>query len=356
MFSNQAKLFFPQFRLCVKYLHQQPVFSAHQKESQSSSSTFPNHHVYQNIYPWNRLEQFVDHLLSQTLYSDNDIIAIAKPFGVGIYNPYDKSNLPDKIEPNIFGDPRYCIADALETLSEKLNTPDLSICITENRIVSGIIVLAKSSKGSKRTKDAYLRGKMAKDQVFTFHCLTHGPPMMKEPIVEEIVAIQEICVNENTKQKEPEIIYNLSKSQIRRRDEIRRIKAILKVLDYNSSLNVALVEISCNRTNYHFVRCYLASRACYILGDSRFSRRVGHILGVPYSLRAANMKPREESLTNGIRKILDVPKNKSIPLMIHQVKLSLTNYTKNTDLTIENYTYPKHFNWTMNKLLTTKYQ
>lgn len=94
----------------------------------------------------------------------------------------------------------------------------------------------------------------------------------------------------------------------------------------------------------------------YFPGDSRFSRRVGHILGVPYSLRAANMKPREESLTNGIRKILDVPKNKSIPLMIHQVKLSLTNYTKNTDLTIENYTYPKHFNWTMNKLLTTKYQ
>ncbi|XP_015783566.1 mitochondrial mRNA pseudouridine synthase RPUSD3 [Tetranychus urticae] len=349
MFTNHIKLalVLPS-RSLVNHLHQQAT-----GQSTTTKHTFPSSHVYQRIYNWTHLDQFADHLLSKILLNDPETVCLAKPFGVGIYNAYDKSNHPEKIEPKKFGDPRYCVNDVIDILANKLNVGRLSFAETQDRIFSGIMVLSKSPKGVERIKRSIKVSRALHLSPYTYHCLTYGAPMMKEPIVEEIVAIEQIIVNEKTGEKDTEIIYNPSKSILYKNKDVRKVKAELKVLDYNSSLNVALVELSCSRTNYHFVRCYLASKACFILGDPRFSRRVGHVLGVPYSLNASNKRPREEPLPASVRKILDVPNNKSIPLMLHQVKLCLSKYAKNTDLLVEDYNYPEFFSWTVRKLFGT---
>lgn len=242
-----------------------------------------------------------------------------------------------------------------------MRLPSLQIAKALDRFQSGVIILSKGPDATKIVKTACRRGRAMHIPFMTYWCLCRGYPVETNAKSEvERVAIRLCEVDELGDYKEPVIISdrNFTKRQARLTEDFKIVFADCRVLESNTKLSASLLQISCNSDKWRFVQTYAAYRTSFILGDYRFSRRVGQLLGNPITLTPQKLHSPGysdyEPLHVNVRRKLRVARNAEIPLMIHRRKIILPLYLRSgktkEHLVIESRKLPPHFEWTAKSL------
>ena len=321
-------------------------------------------HPYANLYPWgNSLTAFVDHLYNNIVYQDENILAIDKPFGVGIH--LDEPTIHSKnsyiLDMKTIGQPKYCLDDALPELESKLGLKkELKLGKSIDRFESGVVLFAKNEEGMKEIQKISKRNQTRRTPFRTYWVITKGYPLINEgkEMSEEVVIKQEE-IDELGEWKEPLILdpKQVPKNKFKEQSLYRRAFVSIKVLDTNKKLSVSLLQINSTLIRWQFIRCFAASKSSFILGDVRFSKRVRQVLGQPVILSPGNIPGFDEyqPLAESVRRKLKVRGNEEIPLMMHHKAITLPFYAKTNegikqDFTIESHSLPLHFQWTLKQL------
>jgi 23S rRNA-/tRNA-specific pseudouridylate synthase len=314
------------------------------------------------LYPWgSSLAAFVDYLYANIIYQDDDIVALNKPWGVGIHLQHPEIHKKNSylLDMESIGNPSFCLDDALGELDAKLNVrPGLKYGKTIDRFESGIVLLSKTPRGLREIKKATRRNQTDNNPFRTYWVITKGYPLIESGSeTNEEVVIHQHEMDDLGEFKEPEIIsrIQLAKRKLKEEEFYRRSFVNMKVLDTNKKMAVSLVEISSTIVRWQFIRCYAASKASFILGDVRFAKRVRQVLGQPIILTPGNVPGYDnyEPLPIQIRRKLKVDRNSSIPLMMHHKSIRLPLYgkrQKGEDLVVQSQTLPRHFEWTLKQL------
>lgn len=328
--------------------------------SESSAAKFfqeSNHnsaaHPYLHLYPWKSLQDFANVLQQSITYQDKNIIILDKPWGVGIYQKYPaihKKN-SDLIQwAGRFGDPKFCVADALPLLSEMLGLKALVIARSLDRYESGLMVLAKSPKGVSTWNVFKTRAKTQNIPYMHYLSVCRGTPFVPDGFSKERIAIKLLEVDELGDHKVPVIETKFTKTQAVKQNMKTGVVS-LRLLDVNSSLATSLIEIGTNVRKWNFVRVYAASKASFILGDVKFSSRVKEVFGVPLTI-SPHIAGNEsyEALHHSVRKRLAVTSNKDIPLLSYLHRITLVGNKKQNTIEVFSKELPQHFEWTLVQL------
>ncbi|CAG2112005.1 unnamed protein product [Medioppia subpectinata] len=322
---------------------------------------------YDQLFPWpSSLAAFSRYLADQVVYFDRQLLAISKPWGVGIHRP--QATITDKnghlLQMAYHGSPRYCIREALEPLAALMGVKRLTLVKSCERFTSGIILLAADEPTAARAQRCLRRSAALSAPAMQYLCVTKGWPTIEGgQELTERVGIKLLELDELGDHKQPIIVPapQLTKSMRQRRKPqadgmiVKPVLCRLKTLNVNKSYGVALVELSTNITKYSFIECYLANKASFVLGDTRFSRQVQHIMGTPMSIKPTKMNYSQdiEPLADNILKRLGVKTNGQIPVLVHHHRLTLPYYFSKKgkqDLVIECPKLPDHFQWTLQRL------
>lgn len=333
-------------------------------ENKDNERNYSGIHPYHNLFEWKSMREFTQMLANNVVYNDGNLIAICKPWGVGIHTSH--VNINDRnsylLNNTITGSSKYCISESLETLSQLIGVKKLKFVKTVDRYMSGILLLATNELTEKSVIKSINRSKPMEIPFMKFWCITRGYPDINENTVKERVGIKLIEIDELGDHKESIIISsdkltnNMRKRKESKYDGLKvcTVLSQIKIIDKNKSLSAALVELSSTSTKHHFIQCYLANTASFVLGDIRYSRRVKHIMGTPMSVNPTKLNFNEdlEPLPNNICKHLRIRGNSYIPLMIHLKSITLPKYLNKNDLVIDTNIplIPEHFMWTLNKL------
>lgn len=242
-------------------------------------------------------------------------------------------------------------------LEFRLRTNSLKVCKSIDRFQSGVVLLCKNQEGAEKVRKAGRRARAMGQPFMTFWCICRGYPVTSKSDKKiERVGIRLLEVDELGDYKEPVILSEFTTSQMKREEDFKVVRADCRVLDSNSKLSASLIEISCDTTKWRFIQAYAAFRTSFILGDVRFSRRVGQLLGNPTTLVPQKINSPGysdyEPLHSKVRKQLKVARNSEIPLMIHHKKIILPMYRwkERESLKIESRMLPPHFEWTAKSL------
>ena len=170
----------------------------------------------------------------KVLYEDNHIIVVLKD--VGVLSQADKSGDID------------ILTMVKSYLKEKYNKPGnvyLGLVHRLDRMVGGVMVLAKTSKAASRLSDMIRKGEIEKRYLAVVNGRVNGG-ILKDKILKQD--------NGNS------IISESGK------------EAILEyeLVDYNSKLDVSLVDIKLITGRHHQIRVQFASRGHCLLGDHRY--------------------------------------------------------------------------------------
>lgn len=82
-------------------------------------------HIYQNLFDWKNKIDFAKQLASNVVYKDDNLVAIVKPWGVGMH--FSIANSPNVLNSEVYGEPRFCVANVLDYLSQLLEMQNLKI-------------------------------------------------------------------------------------------------------------------------------------------------------------------------------------------------------------------------------------
>lgn len=317
--------------------------------------------VYQNLYPWRSLNDFVTQLKSTIAYKsqDNSLVALNKPFGVGVFKVLDangsKQNA-DRILSNVAGSPKYCLSDALDPLTQEFNSPrEYTILKGIDRYMSGLTLITNDEKHKEHFKRATATSRINRHPPFGFRAITNGYPTIPSDRIYESVGMELMEVDELGDYKEPIISMNPG-STFQRKANRKMYQAELVVKKINREISASLVEMYTSNLMWDFPRCYISSKTAYILGDVRFSRRIREVLGKRMQVSAFKASGRYddmyEPLGSTISSLLGVKKNNQIPLMLDLNCLRLKNYYKRSkeDLIIQSPYMPLHFALTAKRL------
>ncbi|KAI1286935.1 hypothetical protein HDE_10596 [Halotydeus destructor] len=310
-------------------------------------------HPYHNLYPWRSLTEFTDVLRNNIVYEDDKFVAINKPWGVGFHVA---SFVPDKkkgyhLLNETFGNPKFCIHDALRPLAEHLKSEELFIAKSNDKYQSGILLLAKEKRLVDHVRLNSPRMQHQNIPHYTYWCICKGYPSNNQIHSEERVGVKLSEIDELGDYKEPEILFSYSKGSLKRQD-VKPALVHMKVLKTNKELSVSLIEFKTSLTKWNFVQCYAAMKTTFILGDVRFAKRVRHLLGVPILLSPHNINAYDnfEPLPLRIRNHLQVPKNSTIPLLLHLKGFTLGRSRKIPEIQLDTPELPPYFHWSMKKL------
>lgn len=314
------------------------------------------------MFPWKSLEHFVDILEEGIIYEDDKIVAIEKGWGVGVHrsHPTIKKQNFHLVEAMRFGDPRFCLDDALPLLSIRLKANSLKTIRPLDRFESGVVLLAKGEDGERAINRAVSRARCSHRPHLKFWCVTKGYPVINGNFLSEKVTLKKIDADELAEYKEPIIVdpksFTRTFKHLHEKD-FTTADVELHVLDSNTQLAVSLVEIATTSMKFNFVRCYAASKTSFIIGDTRFAKRVRHVLGTPFTLSPGAVPTNDdfEPLPFPVRKRLLVSQNSHVPLLSHLQSIWLPGYgPKKTDIIIKSKKLPEHFDWSLHRLFLAK--
>lgn len=318
-----------------------------------SSYEFEPDHPYKQVFPWKSLNDLVDILHGNIAYQDKNFVILDKPWGLGLHKAnvrVHKKNA-DIIEwVGNFGNPKFCLMDAMPLLCEKLNLPNLQLIQSLSRFDSGLLVFGKHPQAGRILNKYKKRALTTNRPYINYVAICRGSPSIPGGFIQEKVCLRMLEIDELGDYKEPVIVYNASQ---RSREKFKMKTSIMsmKVLDVNKQLATSLVEIRTNKTLHDFIRAYAASKASFILGDVKFAKRVKEILGVPVEL-SPKLAGRDgyEPLHFKVLQRLSVQSNSNIPLLSHMYKLNLYGDSRSEDVEIRCNNLPLHFDWTLQKL------
>lgn len=323
----------------------------------------PISEIYRNLYPWTSFNQFFNQIKETIAYRspDNSLIALSKPFGVGVYQVQDnnvKKQNQDKLLQKLHGHPRYCISDVLKPLSDELKSPTpYRVLKAPDRYMSGLTLITNDLKKHQPDFHASLaNSRCSRMPSYGFRAITSGYPRIKSDRIYEKVGVELIEVDELGDFKEP-IIVPQPKSSFKRHNELKstfQVEMIVKKINRENS--TSLVELYVSKLRWDFARCYISSKTSFILGDVRFSKRIREILGKPIQVSAFKSSHRYEDnyepLNSRLRDLLGVYKNASVPLMLdlHALRLKGFYRKQKRDLFIQSPHMPTHFAVTAKRL------
>ena len=171
------------------------------------------------------------------IYEDNHILVINKKSGI-----LSQSNGTDEI------DILTITKKYLKEKYKKSGNVYLGLVHRLDRMVSGVMILAKTSKAASRLSEQ-IRNKTFKKE---YMCISQG------------------CLNDSGK-----LTNYLVKDEILKKSYVSNNEgklAILeyKLLDYNKTKNVSLLKIKLHTGRFHQIRCQLAHINHPILGDIKY--------------------------------------------------------------------------------------
>jgi 23S rRNA-/tRNA-specific pseudouridylate synthase len=222
------------------------------------------------------MKEFVEMLAQNIVYNDSNLIAISKPWGVGIHKSevmITKKN--SHLLLGVYsGSAKYCINDSLELLSQLLNVKKLKCVKTIDRFMSGIILLVTNETTEKKVIKAINRCKPMEIPFMKFWCITKGWPVINAPFLRERVGIKLLEMDELGEHKESIIIPSEQMTNnMRRRQKpqsdgliVKTVLSEMRTIEMNKCLSAALVELSTTSLKWNFIPCYLANKAAFVLG------------------------------------------------------------------------------------------
>ncbi len=222
------------------------LYLSHSKSNQCSGTSFPGIQItdmeerVNHEYPVLNPETYRD-LESRILYEDNHLLVINKK--VGEIAQGDKT-----------GDPT--IADAYKAfIAQRDGKPGkvfLGVPHRLDRPVSGIIVLAKTSKSLERMTALFREGNVHK----TYYALVCKSPEIPEAELDDYLVRNE----------------KMNKSFIcqppNKRKDAKLAKLIYKLIAHTERYHLLEVQLLTGR--HHQIRCQLAGIGCVIKGDLKY--------------------------------------------------------------------------------------
>lgn len=312
--------------------------------------------IYQNIYPWKNSHEFATVIINAIAYKskDNSLIAINKPYGVGTYLREDAAHKrnQDKLLSKVPGQPKYCLTDALQPITDLLNSKEpYQILKSQDRYVSGLVLLSNDLDRHKKLLIRSLAAsRVANKPPYGYRAITCGYPKFTNDSLFERVGIKLLEVDELGDHKEP-IIVDLTNSI--RNKKIQDTKAVqfnLQVEKINKDLAVSLLNIDTTSNMWDSVRCYLSSKTAFVLGDVRFSRRIRELMGKKIqvsAIRTSHNYDASDPLNEKVKEALGVRYNSQLPLMLDLNRIRLQAFEggrgKRRELLIESPVMPAHF-------------
>ncbi|KAI7688468.1 hypothetical protein SSS_00093 [Sarcoptes scabiei] len=136
--------------------------------------------LYQNLYNWNNDIDLVKLLASNIIYKKCGLIAISKPWGVGVNQGETlfRSNHPGYSEQLLndqtFGECRTSVRDVLDLLGQYLNIPELHIIKALDRKWSGILLLSDQESQKQFVEKSCRKAKADKLPYMRFLCIVNG--------------------------------------------------------------------------------------------------------------------------------------------------------------------------------------
>lgn len=325
--------------------------SNHNQNEVHRSNSNKKIHPFRNLYPWKNLNEFVDDLESRIIYNDLGIIAIDKPWGVAYHKAVKTFHKPYSFEALslVGGEPKFCILDALPILEDRLNLNKIELVKTIDRYSSGVILFATDPKTKIKIQKAIKRNKNYRELFYKFHCIAQGFPAIDGDELSEVIRIKLTDLDELADYKEPIILDAKYKHPI---DKGYLTRVNLKIKSINKKNASSYLEVSANRVKWNFVRCYVANKAAFILGDLRFSANIKRILGeqVIETTNKFYKNNQIEPLNKEIRSALKVNTNRKIPIMLHLESIQLKDYMKAGDILISTKKLPDHFEFALKNL------
>lgn len=180
----------------------------------------------------------------KVLYEDNHLLVCDKPAGL-LTQPTDKIKTSLETEAKAWLKKKY----------EKKGNVFLEAIHRLDRVVSGVVVFAKTSKALSRLKKE-VREKQTKKQ---YHALVSPPPQKHEATLEHRLIHGDHCAEVSPKGKASILHY--------------------KILE--SKKGKALLEVDLETGRYHQIRVQLATIGSPIVGDVKYgSRETWHGAGI----------------------------------------------------------------------------
>lgn len=308
-------------------------------------------HPFNLMYPWKNLEQFVDLLEKQIIYNDKNLIAIDKPWGVAYHKPNKTIYKPYSFETLslIPGEPRFCLNDALRILEERLEVEKLDYVKTIDRYSSGVILLCSNEQAKARIRKCINRSKSHRIPLYSFQCIAQGFPAIQGDEISEKIRIKLRELDDLADYKEPIIVPE--KVHRNDRDPGYLTRVSLRINSVNKLNSASYLNVCTNQMRWNFVRCYVANKAAFVIGDLRFSANVKRILGetVIETTNSFYKNNRIEPMNKPMLRALKVRSNRKVPMMLHLDSVYLEKYN-GQDLVIKTNKLPDHFQFALDKL------
>ncbi len=263
----------------IRMLSAKNYWSKPEEDVNNRPKIYNRVHPFQNLYEWKSMKEFVEMLAQNIVYNDSNLIAISKPWGVGIHKP--EVMITNKNSHLLFGaysgSAKYCVNDSLELLSQLLNVKKLKFVKTIDRFMSGIILLVTNESTEKKVIKAINRCKPMEIPFMKFWCITKGWPVVNAPFLRERVGIKLLEIDELGEHKESIIIPSEQlTNNMRRRQRpqsdglvVKTVLSEMRTIEINKFLSAALIELSTTSLKWNFIPCYLADKAAFVLGINR---------------------------------------------------------------------------------------
>ena len=180
----------------------------------------------------------------EILYEDNHIIVVFKP--VNVLSQSDITNDPDMLS---------MIKDYIKEKYHKPGNVYLGLVHRLDRVTSGIMVFAKTSKAASRLSKEIRENNFNKNYL----AIVHGK------------------VNDSTYRD-----YLTKKDDFSTKIDKNGKLAILsfKLLEYNENRDISLVDVKLETGRHHQIRVQFSSRNHPLIGDKRYGNDIYNTLGL----------------------------------------------------------------------------
>lgn len=181
------------------------------------------------------------------LYEDNHIIVVVKPINI-----LSQSDITGDI------DMLTLIKNYLKEKYQKPGNVYLGLVHRLDRVVSGVMVFAKTSKAASRISDSIRKNEVNK----TYLAIIHGKIKETDTFIDYL----EKKDNFNT-------IVSSSKSG-------KYSELSYELLEYNQEKDMSLVKVNLKTGRHHQIRVQFQSRGFPLVGDNRYGKDKYHEIGL----------------------------------------------------------------------------
>lgn len=205
------------------------------------------------------------------LYEDNHIIVVTKP--INVLSQSDITNDIDMLK---------MIKQYLKNKYQKTGNVYLGLVHRLDRVVGGVMVFAKTSKAASRLSNEIRLNNVKK----TYLAIVKGQIKESDIFIDYLLKKDDFntIVTDKNKGKYAELSY--------------------RVLEYNKSKDISLLEVNLKTGRHHQIRVQFASRNYPLIGDKRYNHDNYNEIGL-YAYKLSFMHPVKKEMME----FINIPKH-----------------------------------------------